>query len=103
MNILVLFLSSAAAAAATPADQAANLCGPKLAASAGGDLSGIDVEASTVANGWTVIRGNLIVLTSMAATGDRVARPNHVIRTVHSYICWVHDGHVAKEQLGPYH
>jgi hypothetical protein len=103
MNIFVLLLSSAAAAATPAADHAADLCGPKLAATAGGTLGGMDVEASSVSNGWTIIRGNLIALTSMASAGDETARANHVIRTVHSYVCWVRNGRVVKQQLEPYH
>jgi hypothetical protein len=100
--MFTLLLSLAAAAAPSPADRAADICGPVLASKAGGTLSGIDVEASTAADGWTVIRGDLIVLTSMPPTGPRVARANHVIRTLHSYVCWVRDGRVVKEQLEPY-
>jgi hypothetical protein len=100
--MLALLLSLAAAAAPTQADRAADLCGPALASRAGGTLSGIDVEASSSSNGWTIIRGNLIVLSAMGSTPSGVARTNHVIRTVHSYVCWVRGGRIIKEQLGQY-
>lgn len=100
--MFALILSLTAAAASSQADRAADLCGPVLASKAGGKLSGIEVQASSISNGWTVIRGNLIVLSAMGSTPPGVVRANHVIRTVHSYVCWVRGGRVIKQQLGDY-
>jgi len=75
---------------------ALQLCRPRLARKAPGEIGDIAIGSSRQSGSWTIIRGTMSALIGMGNPGPGSASAHHLIRARFDYACWTRAGRVKK-------